>query len=235
MQKGNLYLIPNTLGNDNVSMVIPAGVTEIINSTDFYIVENIQTAAKFLKLAGLKKPLRRLTFYVLNVNTTEAEVSSYLDEADNGNNTGLISEAGLPCIADPGNVIVKMAHAKGIRVIPLSGPSSITLALMASGFNGQNFAFNGYLPIEKTNRIRKLKELENKVKSGNQAQIFIEAPHRNDRLLDDIIKNCSGDIMLCIAKELTGENEEIIVKPISSWREEKITLGKVPVIFILGN
>lgn len=172
---------------------------------------------------------------MLNVNTTEAEISSYLDEADKGNNTGLISEAGLPCIADPGNVIVKMAHAKGIRVIPLSGPSSITLALMASGFNGQNFAFNGYLPIEKTNRIRKLKELENKVKSGNQAQIFIEAPHRNDRLLDDIIKNCSVDIMLCIAKELTGENEEIIVKPISSWREEKITLGKVPVIFILGN
>lgn len=234
MQKGNLYLLPNTLGYDNVSKVIPAWVTEIINSTECYIVENIQTAAKFLKLAGVKKSLRELTFYTLNINTPDSEFNTYLDEAENGKNVGLISEAGLPCIADPGNVIVKMAHTKGIRVIPLSGPSSITLALMASGFNGQNFAFNGYLPIESKKRAEKLKELENKVKSGNQSQIFIEAPHRNDKLLDDIIKNCSGDIMLCIAKELTGDNEEIIVKQISRWRVEKVTLGKVPVIFILG-
>lgn len=234
MQKGRLYLIPNTLGGGDIQMVIPPGITRIVNGINHYIVENIQTAARFLKLAGLNKPLKELTFYVLNKNTEANEITGYLDEAENGNDTGLISEAGLPCIADPGSVIVKLAHEREIQVVPLTGPSSIMLALMASGFSGQQFSFHGYLPIDKTERIKKLKELEKKVKLSGEPQIFIEAPHRNDRLFEDIILNIAGDISLCIAKELTCENELISVKTIQGWKKDKIVIGKVPAIFILG-
>ncbi|MEO8514911.1 MAG: SAM-dependent methyltransferase, partial [Ignavibacteria bacterium] len=162
MQKGKLYLIPNSLGSDDLTKVIPAHVFDIINKIDHYIVENIRTAAKFLKLAGIKKPLTELMFYVLNTNSKASDIKGYLDEALSGKDTGLISEAGLPCIADPGAVIVAMAHQKGIQVVPMSGPSSILMALMASGVNGQSFAFNGYLPIDKQVRFQKFKELENK-------------------------------------------------------------------------
>lgn len=234
MQKGKLYLIPNTLGNDEISLTIPTGITEIINNTDHYIAENIKTAAKFLKLAGLKKSLKELTFYVLNVNTPQNEISGYLDEAESGKNVGLISEAGLPCIADPGSVIVKMAHEKNIQVVPLTGPSSIMLALMASGFNGQDFAFNGYLPIDKNLRREKLKELEKKVKFAGTSQVFIEAPHRNDRLIEEMLSVLSGDTGLCIASELTGKNEFIRVLPVHNWKQKNYKPGKVPVIFILG-
>ena len=234
MQKGKLYLVPNSLGNDDLTGVIPKQVFDIVNKIDHYIVENIRTAAKFLKLAGINKPLKELTFYVLNTNSKDSDITSYLDEAEGGKDIGLISEAGLPCIADPGSVIVKMAHEKGIQVIPLTGPSSILLALMASGVNGQNFAFQGYLPIDKKERRRKLKELERKVKSDNQSQIFIEAPHRNDRLLEEFLENISGELILSISKNLTMDTELIASKTIEEWKQKKITLGKEPVIFILG-
>ena len=234
MQKGKLFLIPNTLGSDDISLTIPVGIKDVINNIDCYIVENIKTAAKFLKLAGLKKNLKELTFYVLNVNTPQTEISGYLDEAESGKNIGLISEAGLPCIADPGNVIVKLAHGKNIRVVPLTGPSSIMLALMASGFNGQEFAFNGYLPIDKNLRREKLKELEKKVKFAGTSQVFIEAPHRNDRLIEEMIGVLKGDTGLCIASELTGGNELIQVMPVNKWKQINYKPGKVPVIYILG-
>lgn len=234
MQKGKLFLIPNTLGSDDISLTIPVGIKDVINNIDCYIVENIKTAAKFLKLAGLKKNLKELTFYVLNVNTPQNEISGYLDEAESGKNIGLISEAGLPCIADPGNVIVKLAHSKNIRVVPLTGPSSIMLALMASGFNGQEFAFNGYLPIDKNLRREKLKELEKKVKFAGTSQVFIEAPHRNDRLIEEMIGVLKGDTGLCIASELTGGNELIQVMPVNKWKQINYKPGKVPVIYILG-
>ncbi len=234
MQKGKLYLIPNTLGSDDLNRVIPPYIKEVINTIDNYIVENIQTAAKFLKLAGINKPLRELTFYVLNAKSKESDITTYLDAADEGNDTGLISEAGLPCIADPGSVIVKMAHQKGIQVVPLSGPSSILLALMASGVSGQNFAFIGYLPIDKTMRAKKIKGLGSKIKQEGQTQIFIEAPHRNDKLLADILSNSPGDIVLSISKNLTMETEEIITGTIEQLRSRNITLGKEPVIFVMG-
>lgn len=234
MQKGKLYLIPNTLGSDDLGRVIPPYIKEVINTIDHYIVENIQTAAKFLKLAGINKPLRELTFYVLNVKSKESDISTYLDATDEGNDTGLISEAGLPCIADPGSVIVKMAHQKGIQVVPLSGPSSILLALMASGVSGQNFAFIGYLPIDKAARAKKIKGLGSKIKQEGQTQIFIEAPHRNDKLLADILSNSPGDIILSISKNLTMDTEQIISGTIEQLRSKNITLGKEPVIFVLG-
>jgi len=234
MQKGKLYLIPNTLGSDDLSRVIPPYIKEVINTIEHYIVENIQTAAKFLKLAGINKPLRELTFYVLNAKSKESDITTYLDETEGGKDTGLISEAGLPCIADPGSVIVKMAHQKGIQVVPLSGPSSILLALMASGVSGQNFAFIGYLPIDKTMRAKKIKGLGSKIKQEGQTQIFIEAPHRNDKLLADILSNSPGDIVLSISKNLTMETEEIITGTIEQLRSRNITLGKEPVIFVLG-
>jgi len=234
MQKGKLYLIPNSLGSDDLNRVIPPYIKEVINTIDNYIVENIQTAAKFLKLAGINKPLRELTFYVLNAKSKESDITTYLDAADEGNDTGLISEAGLPCIADPGSVIVKMAHQKGIQVVPLSGPSSILLALMASGVSGQNFAFIGYLPIDKTARAKKIKGLGSKIKQEGQTQIFIEAPHRNDKLLADILSNSPGDIVLSISKNLTMETEEIITGTIEHLKRKIITLGKEPVIFVMG-
>jgi len=234
MQKGKLYLIPNTLGSDDLGRVIPPYIKEVINTIEHYIVENIQTAAKFLKLAGINKPLRELTFYVLNAKSKESDITSYLDETEGGKDTGLISEAGLPCIADPGSVIVKMAHQKGIQVVPLSGPSSILLALMASGVSGQNFAFIGYLPIDKAARAKKIKGLGSKIKQEGQTQIFIEAPHRNDKLLADILSNSPGDIMLSISKNLTMESEQIISGTIEQLKSKNITLGKEPVIFVMG-
>ena len=234
MQKGNLYLIPNTLGNDNLSAAIPAGVIEIVNKIDTYIVENIQTAAKFLKLAGIKRSLKELKFSVLNVNSNDSDITGYLDDAMNGKDTGLISEAGVPCIADPGAQIVKLAHEKGIRVIPLSGPSSVIMAIMASGFNGQNFAFNGYLPIDKKMRSSKLKELEKKVNFENQTQVFIEAPHRNDKLLAEMLDSLKPDTRVCLARELTMESEQVLSASVNELKQKSITLGKVPVIFLIG-
>lgn len=234
MQKGKLYLIPNSLGSDDLNRVIPAAVFEVINNIDHYIVENIRTAAKFLKLAGLNKSLQDLTFYVLNTNSKDSDITTFLDEAGNGKDIGLISEAGLPCIADPGSVIVKMAHQKGIQVIPMSGPSSILLALMASGVNGQSFTFHGYLPIDKKARTEKIRELEKKVKNTGQSQIFIEAPHRNDRLLEEILEVCHGEVILSISKNLTMDTEYIASKTVDVWKKDKTILGKEPVIFILG-
>jgi 16S rRNA (cytidine1402-2'-O)-methyltransferase len=234
MQKGKLYLIPVTLGNDNLRQTLPEPVFEVVNNIDYYIVENIKSAAGFLKAAGIKKRLKELTFNVLNVDTKEGEITGFLEPAEDGQNIGLLSEAGVPCVADPGSLIVSLAHEKGIQVIPLTGPSSIILALMASGMNGQNFAFNGYLPIDVNERKNKLKELERKIKVDNQTQIFIEAPHRNDKLLEVLIENCGDNLKLCVAKNLTMDNELIVSKKISQWKNAKITLGKNPVIFLLG-
>lgn len=234
MQKGKLYLIPTSLGNDDLSLVIPAGVFKVINEIEHYIVENIKSAVKFLKLAGLKKPLKELTFYVLTIETTADEYFSYLDEAVAGKNIGLLSEAGAPCIADPGAVISALAHEKKIAVVPLAGPSSIILALMASGLNGQNFAFNGYLPIERKKRKEKLRELERKIYHDDQTQIFIEAPHRNDKLFNEILGTCSPELRLSLSKNLTLADEYIRTETISNWKKQKLELEKNPVIFIIS-
>lgn len=234
MQKGKLYLIPNSLGSDDLGQTIPPAVFELINKIDHYIAENTGSAAKFLKLAGIKKNLRDLTFYPLNINTKSGDITGYLDEAERGNDTGLISEAGLPCIADPGALIVTMAHEKGIEVMPFAGPSSILMSLQASGLNGQNFAFNGYLPIESGKRKQKLKELERKALGDDQTQIFIEAPHRNDKLAEEIITSCSDVLRFSLSIGLTTNEQKIITKNISEWKRSKISIGKVPAIYLLG-
>lgn len=234
MQKGKLYLIPSSLGNNNLKQTLPLQVFDIINKIDYYVVENINSAVKFLRLAGIKKPVQDLSFNVLNVNTKIGDITAYLDVTDEGHDVGLISEAGVPCVADPGSELAALAHERGIRVIPLAGPSSVILALMASGLNGQNFAFNGYLPIDKKARKEKLKELEKRINLENQTQIFIEAPHRNDKLLEELINNCSDNLKLTVAKNLTMDDELIITKKISDWKKSKITLGKNPSIFLIG-
>jgi len=234
MQKGRLYLIPTSLGSEDLKLVLPQQIFDIINDIDHYIVENVKKTVGFLKQSGIKKRVQDLFFYELNVNTNEKEIGHYLDSIEKGKNVGLISEAGVPCIADPGAVIVSLAHQKGVTVIPLVGPSSIILALMASGLNGQNFAFIGYLPIGKQERKKKLKELEKRIKTENQTQIFIEAPHRNDRVVEEILNVCDNSLNLCIAKNLTMDSEMIITKKISQWKKLKIYLGKVPAIFLLG-
>ena len=235
MQKGNLYLIPTSLGNNDLKQVLPDSVFNIINEIDYYIVENIKSAVQFLKLAGLNKKPQDLNFNVLNVDTKESDINEYLAPAKKGKDIGLLSEAGVPCVADPGAKIVSLAHEHNIRVIPLTGPSSIILALMASGLNGQGFAFNGYLPIDRKKRKTKLLELQKIVLSQNQTQIFIEAPHRNDHLFDDIIENCKDNIRLCVAVNLTMADENIKTLTINNWRKNKIIIGKHPAIFLLGN
>lgn len=233
MQKGKLFLIPVTIGG-NAEGSIPRYNYEVINRIEYFIVENIKTAVSFLKRGGMTKNLNEIRFYTFSKKIKEIDLSLYLKPALEGKDIGLMSESGTPCIADPGEEIVMLAHELGIKVIPLVGPSSIILALMASGLNAENFSFNGYLPIGKNNRLRKLKELEKKIQNDNQTQIFIEAPHRNDKLTDDILEVCGATIKLCIAKNITMQDEHIETKSIQSWKKSRIIQGKNPVIFILG-
>jgi 16S rRNA (cytidine1402-2'-O)-methyltransferase len=234
MQTGKLYLIPNTLGSNEIGWTIPAEVSSIINKIDNYVVENVKTAVQFLKAAGLQKKPNELTFRVLNKDTDPKAVSEYLGPALAGEDIGLLSEAGVPCIADPGAVIVSLAHEMGIKVVPLTGPSSIILALMASGLNGQNFTFNGYLPIDSAPRSRRLLELQKKIETDNTTQIFIEAPHRNDTLLAAILDTCKNTIKLCIAVDITLATEYICTKAVGDWKRNVPPIGKHPAIFILG-
>jgi len=231
--KGKLYLIPSSLGNNKLNNIIPEYNSIIINRLDEFIVENIRTARRFLKKTGFKKSFDNITFHILNKHSDQTEILSYLNSTDKGKDIGLLSEAGTPCIADPGADIVKMAHQKNIRIIPLVGPSSIYLALMASGFNGQNFVFHGYLPIKKYLKINKIKTLEKDAKQKDQTQIFIETPYRNKQLLDSIIETCNKETLLCIACNITLENEFIITKTIAEWSKKPPDIHKRPTVFLL--
>ncbi len=228
-----LYLIPTTLGDSPIENVIPKYVIDIINSTNHYIVENIKTARRFLIKAGIQTKIDDLSFYELNKHSIPEEYESYLKPIENNENIGIISEAGTPGVADPGADIVDIAHRKNIPVVPLVGPSSILLSVMASGLNGQSFSFVGYLPIKKTDRIKRIKELEWKSQTENQTQLFIEAPYRNQNLLDDIITNCSPNTKLCIACDITLETEFIKTNTIADWRKGVPNLHKRPTIFLI--
>jgi len=235
MSKGTLYLIPTTLGDTAETMdVLPVKVNHVINTIDEYIVENEKSARHYLKKMGIKKPLQEIILHPLNQHTEAGEISGYLNAISDGKNIGIISEAGCPGVADPGAEVVKLAHEKNITVVPLVGPSSILLSLMASGFNGQNFAFNGYLPKERGERIRKIKELENLAIKRNQAQLFIETPYRNMHLLEDLIANCDKQTKLCIACDVTLTTELIKTKTISDWKKQLPELNKRPTIFLIG-
>ncbi len=229
---GNLYLIPAPLGDSDPRYVLSGEVFERINTIDQYVVENIRTARRFLKRMGIGTPISNLKFYELNNHTSEVELSSYLTIMKQ-NNTGLMSEAGVPGVADPGAALISLAHEHRIRVIPLVGPSSILLAMMASGLNGQNFSFHGYLPVKSTARCNKIKHVEKLSKKENQSQLFIETPYRNNQLLNDIMKTCAPLTQLCIAADLTLANEYIYTCSIEEWRKKKPDLHKRPAIFIL--
>lgn len=227
-------MIPITLGDTPVNQVIPEFNNNIINEIDVYIVENIKTARRFLKKAGIIKDINELTFFELNKRTHESELPTFLTPIAEGKNIGVLSEAGCPGIADPGADVVALAQQKNIKVVPLVGPSSILLALMASGFNGQSFCFNGYLPKEQKERTRKLKDLERLVKTKQQTQLFIETPYRNQHVFEDILKNCFNTTNLCIAVDITLPSEQISTKTVEEWKKKNINLNKRLCLFLIG-
>ncbi len=231
---GTLYLIPSTLGDSDINAVLPDNLRQVINCTDYYIVENVRTARRFLKKAGIKKSIDELTFFVLNKHTQETEISSFLNALNEGNNTGILSEAGCPAVADPGSIIVSIAHKKNFNIVPLVGPSSILLSLMASGFNGQNFAFNGYLPIDKKDKTQKIRFLEKLVIQNNQTQIFIETPYRNMQTLNDLLSALSPNTKLCIAVDLTLKTEYIKTLTAKQWKGKLPQIHKKTAIFLIG-
>lgn len=232
--KGILYLIPTTLGDTaETADVLPVKINQIINIIDEYIVENEKTARHYLKKMGIQKPLQEIVLHPLNQHTDISVVSGYLKNIEQGKNIGVISEAGCPGVADPGAEVVKIAHQRNITITPLVGPSSILLALMASGFNGQSFAFNGYLPKERNDRVKKIKDLEKLAYQRNQTQLFIETPYRNAHLLGDIVAVCDTKTLLCIACDVTLPTEFIKTKTISEWKKQLPDISKRPAIFLL--
>lgn len=230
---GKLYLIPTTLGTSNPIEVLPFSIKKIIENTDHYIVENEKTARRSIKLVVPHKKQPLLKLNVLNKYTEAGELPGFLDPCKEGKDVGLLSEAGCPGVADPGAEMVKLAHQMGIKVVPLVGPSSILLALMGSGMNGQSFTFHGYLPIDKKERKNELKNLERISGEKNQAQIFIETPYRNNNILEDMKLFLNPATRLCIACDLTLPTEFIITKSIMDWGKTKVDLHKRPTVFIL--
>jgi len=229
-----LYLIPTTLGDTSIERVLPPDLTQLISSIPVFIVENIRTARRFLKKVNPAIIIDDLTFFELNQHTEKKEISRFLEPNREGIDIGIISEAGCPGVADPGADVVKIAHTKNIQVVPLVGPSSILLALMASGMSGQNFAFNGYLPIKNPEKSQQIKMLEKRMQVEGQTQIFIETPYRNAQLLDELLRNCDPQTMLCVAADITLDTEFILSKPIVWWKTHLPDIQKRPAIFLIG-
>lgn len=229
---GKLYLIPTTMGAANPMQVLPIQVKEIMEELDIYIAENEKTARRHIKQLLPEKQQSILKFFSLNKFTEATEIPSFLNDCKEGKDIGLLSEAGCPGVADPGAEIVKIAHSEGIQVIPLVGPSSILLAMMGSGMNGQRFTFNGYLPIDKKERKKEIKDLERLSSEKQEAQIFIETPYRNNKLLEDFLHLLHPSTRLCVACDLTLPTEYILTKPVSEWSKTKTDLHKRPAIFI---
>ena len=232
-QLGKLYLIPTRLGDNPPLEVLPLSVKKVVETVNYYIVENEKTARRFIKRVSPKKSQPSLDFKLLNKYTEASEIPSYLDPCFEGHSIGLLSEAGCPGVADPGADVVRVAHEKGIRVIPLVGPSSILLALMSSGMNGQNFAFSGYLPIDKGERKSAIKKLERLSFDNNQTQIVIETPYRNNKLFDEFCQVLHPMTRLCVATDITLPTEFIKTKKVSEWKKSQIDLHKRPTIFII--
>jgi 16S rRNA (cytidine1402-2'-O)-methyltransferase len=231
--KASLYLIPVTLGDSPLDRVLPDYNREIILGIRHFIVENERTARRFLKKTDASVDIDRLTFHVLNKYTSPEEISSFLNPLQEGFSMGILSEAGCPAVADPGSEVVKIAQRKQFPVVPLVGPSSVILSLMASGFNGQRFAFSGYLPVEQDKRIQEIKSLEKRIYSEDQTQIFIETPYRNHKLIEDIIKTCKPSTRLCIAANLTCGNEFIQTRGVRDWQKKVPDFSRQPCIFLL--
>lgn len=227
-----LYLIPVTLGESPLERVLPSYNIEVIRGIRYFIVENVRSARRFLKRCDKNIDIDSLTFFTLDEHTRPEDMMDYLSPLLAGNSMGVVSEAGCPAVADPGADVVAMAQSQGLRVIPLVGPSSILLSLMASGFNGQSFAFHGYLPVDSVRRVRKLHELERGIAAG-QTQIFIETPYRNNKLIADICNTVKRNLRLCVACDLTCENETVTTRRVDEWSKGGYDYGKRPAIFLL--
>ncbi|MCR8918093.1 SAM-dependent methyltransferase [Bacteroides gallinaceum] len=228
-----LYLLPVTLGETPIERVLPSYNKEIILNIKYFIVEDVRSARRFLKKVDASVDINSLTFYELNKHTLPEAISDYLRPLADGHSMGVISEAGCPAVADPGADVVAIAQRKRLKVVPLVGPSSIILSVMGAGFNGQNFAFNGYLPIDPAERARRLKELENRVYQENQTQLFIETPYRNQKLMEEILHVCRPQTRLCIAANITCEGEYIQTRTVKEWKGHLPDLNKIPCIFLI--
>ncbi len=228
-----LYLIPVPLSETPLENILPATNIEIVSEIKYFVVENVRSARRFLKKCNKAIDIDSLTFFTLNRHTPREEVGTFLEPLKQGLPVGIISEAGCPAIADPGADVVGMAQAAGLKVVPLVGPSSILMSLMGSGFNGQSFAFMGYLPIDAAARQRKFKSMEQSIKMLDQTQIFIETPYRNNKLIAEMVKCLPKRMNLCIASDITGQNESIITKSIEDWGKSKYDYDKIPTIFLL--
>ncbi len=234
MKKGKLILIPVPLGEGPVENSLVPGLQEALAEMREFIVENEKTARRFLKKMGIRTPLNDLRLHLFGKRSNPADIDSFLTPALEGIDVGLLSEAGCPAIADPGAAVVRRAHEKGIQVVPYVGPSSIILSLMASGFNGQQFAFHGYLPIPRPERVRKIQELERTSRKSQQTQIFIETPFRNNQLLEDLVGACQAGTWLSVSCDLTLETEFIASRPVSEWKKQALPdLHKRPAVFLL--
>lgn len=228
-----LYLLPVTLGDTPLSNVLPQYNSEIIAGIRHFIVEDIRSARRFLRKVDAQFDIDGSVFYELNKHTSPEAVAGFLKPLQGGKPMGVISEAGCPAVADPGADVVAIAQRKGLKVVPLVGPSSIILSVMASGFNGQSFAFNGYLPIKPDERAKKLRQLEQRIYNEEQTQLFIETPYRNGKMIEDIIANCRPQTKLCIAANLTCEGEYVQTRTVKEWRGRVPDLSKIPCIFLL--
>ena len=228
-----LYLLPVTLGDTAIDKVLPQYNREIIGGIRHFIVEDLRSARRFLRAVDPQFDIDGSQFFELNKHTSPQDISGYLRPLCDGKSMGVISEAGCPAVADPGADVVAIAQRKGLKVVPLVGPSSIILSVMASGFNGQSFAFNGYLPIKPEERAKKLRQLEQRIYSEEQTQLFIETPYRNGKMIEDIIKNCRPTTKLCIAANLTCDDEYVRTKTVKEWKGHVPDLSKIPCIFLL--
>ena len=233
MNKGKLYLIPSPLGENDPSEVIPAPVLKSLEGFRTFVVEEVRTVRRYLSRAGLKGKIGELEFHELNEHTDAATVESYLRLFDNGNDVALISEAGLPAVADPGAQLVALAHRHDIEVIPAVGPSSLMLALMASGLNGQSFAFTGYIPAKTEERRARLRQLEKLSGQLRQTQILIETPYRNDSLFSDILSVCASGTRICVAANITMPDAYIKTMTVGEWKKKGLTIGKRPCVFLM--
>lgn len=231
---GTLFLLPNTLGSEHTDHIIPVSVAETAVQLRHFAVEEIKSARRLLRKIDRQFPIDDSQFTVMNKRTTAPELSGLIKVLKSGHDVGILSEAGCPGIADPGSVLVALAHENGIKVCPLTGPSSILLTLIGSGFNGQQFAFHGYLPKDQKERIRKLKDLEARVRRTAETQLFMDTPFRNMHVLEDLLNELSDETFLCIASNLTLPDERLQTMSVADWRENAYDLAKSPVMFALG-
>ena len=228
-----LYLIPVTLGNTSLSQVLPAYNATIVCQIRHFVVENVRSARRFLRSIDRDFPIDDCVFFEMGKHADERLFSQYLQPLRDGLPVGVISDAGCPAVADPGSAVVGIAHRQGLRVIPLVGPSSMIMAVMSSGFNGQSFAFNGYLPVDSSSRARRIKALESRAWNENQTQLFIETPYRNNKLAEELIRTCRPSTKLCIASNLTCADEFIRTRPVKEWAGKLPDLSKRPTIFLI--